>query len=154
VSVALVLRAAPAAGSSKEHLALGCNASKLVPLFTSLGSSFSVPASWPSALEMAIVDDCGDPLTTGSVVTTFSNGDPPLALTALREGNWGGTWTPRAVSASGVLLKGQSRNTSGNLQGEAHITGGVLSNTNPPVISPGGIVSSASFATEAPLAPG
>jgi uncharacterized protein (TIGR03437 family) len=88
------------------------------------------------------------------VVTTFSNGDPPLALTALREGNWGGTWTPRGVSASGVLLTGQSRNTGGDLQGAARITGGVRSNPNPPVISPGGIVSSASLATDAPLAPG
>jgi uncharacterized protein (TIGR03437 family) len=154
VNVALVLRSGSPAGSPKEHLAAGCTPSKLVPLFTSLGSSFSVPASWPNALEMAIVNDCGDPFTDGSVVTTFSNGDPPLALTALREGNWGGTWTPRAVSASGVLLTGQSRNAGGDLQGVAHITGGVLSNTNPPVISPGGIVSSASFATEAPLAPG
>jgi uncharacterized protein (TIGR03437 family) len=103
---------------------------------------------------MEIVDDCGDPLMAGSVVTTFSNGDPALALTSLREGNWGGTWTPRGVTASGVTLTGQSRNAAGNLQGTAHITGGVLSNTNPPVISPGGVVSSASFATEAPLAPG
>jgi uncharacterized protein (TIGR03437 family) len=103
---------------------------------------------------MAVVDDCGDPFTAGSVVATFSNGDPPLPLTALREGNWGGTWTPRAVSASGVLLTGQSRNTGGDLQGAARITGGVRSNPNPPVISPGGIVSSASFATDAPLAPG
>jgi adhesin/invasin len=103
---------------------------------------------------MAVVDDCGDPFTAGSVVATFSNGDPPLPLTALREGNWGGTWTPRGVSASGVLLTGQSRNPGGDLQGAAHIVGGVRSNPNPPVISPGGIVSSASFATEAPLAPG
>jgi uncharacterized protein (TIGR03437 family) len=154
VNVALVLRSGQPAGSSKQHLAGGCTPSKLVPLFTSLGSSFSVPASWPSALEMAVVNDCGDPFTTGSVVTTFSNGDPPLPLTALREGNWGGTWTPHAVSASGVLLTGQSRSAGGDLQGAAHITGGVRSNTNPPVISPGGIVSSASFATDAPLAPG
>jgi uncharacterized protein (TIGR03437 family) len=154
VNVALVLRSATPTGSPKERLAGGCTPSKLVPLFTSLGSSFSVPASWPSALEMAVVDDCGDPFTAGSVVATFSNGDPPLPLTALREGNWGGTWTPRGVSASGVLLTGQSRNAGGNLQGVARITGGVRSNPNPPVISPGGIVSSASFATEAPLAPG
>lgn len=105
VSVALVLRAASAAGSPKAHLASACNPSKLVPLFTSIGSSFSVPASWPSALEMEIVDDCGDPLTSGSVVTTFSNGDPALALTSLREGNWGGAWTPRAVSSAGVTLR-------------------------------------------------
>jgi adhesin/invasin len=154
VNVALVLRSAPLAGSPKEHLAGGCIPTKLVPLFTSLGSSFSVPASWPSALEMAVVNDCGDPFTAGSVVSTFSNGDPPLPLTALREGNWGGTWTPRAVSASGVILTGQSRSPGGDLQGAVHITGGVLSNTSPPVISPGGIVSSASFATDAPLAPG
>jgi uncharacterized protein (TIGR03437 family) len=154
VNVALVLRSATPAGSPKERLAGGCTPSKLVPLFTSLGSSFSVPASWPSALEMAVVDDCGDPFTAGSVVATFSNGDPPLPLTALREGNWGGTWTPRGVSASGILLTGQSRSGGGDLQGAARITGGVRSNPNPPVISPGGIVSSASFATEAPLAPG
>jgi uncharacterized protein (TIGR03437 family) len=150
VNIVLVLRAGTAA---KSPSAAGCNPAKLVPIFKSLGADFNLPASWPSALEMIVVDDCGEPLTAGTVVTTFSNGDPPLAMTALREGNWSGTWTPRGQSASGIAVTGQSRNSGGNLQGTVRVSGGVRANPNPPLISPNGIVSSASFAL-APLAPG
>ena len=156
VDVALVLRAGPAANSAKIHstTTVGCAPARLIPIFTSLGSDFNIPASWPSALEMIVVDDCGEPLTAGSVATTFSNGDPVLALTALREGNWGGTWTPRSAGSAGVTLTAQSRNTTGNLQGSVRMAGALRTNPNVPVISSNGVVSSASYAAQAPLAPG
>ena len=146
VNVALVLRAGSSNSASKAPSAAGCSPGKLVLLFTSLATDFNVPAAWPSPIEMKIVDDCGEPLTAGSAVTTFSNGDPPLALTALREGNWAGTWTPRGVSASGVAMTSQSRNAGGNLQGSVRVNGGVRGNPGAPVINPSGIVSSASYA--------
>ncbi len=153
VNVALILRASGGAGASKAPSAAGCAASKLVLLFTSVGTDFNIPAAWPSPIEMKIVDDCGEPLTTGSAVTTFSNGDPPLALTALREGAWAGTWTPRGLSSSGVSMTSQARNT-GNLQGSVRVSGTVRANPIPPVINPNGIVNSASLAPMAPIAPG
>lgn len=154
INLALVLRAGAAASSTKARFAAGCNPSKLVPLFSSFGGGFSVPSAWPAALEVKVVDDCGEPLTAGSVITTFSSGDPPLPLNALRDGSWAATWTPRNASPSGVILTAQARNAAGNLQGTTRLTAGVISNPNPPVISPGAIVSSASYAAQAPLAPG
>jgi len=158
VDVALVLRAGPAAKAlnmtSAVRSAAGCTPARLVPIFTSLGSDFAIPASWPSALEMIVVDDCGEPLTAGSVATAFSNGDPVIAMTALREGNWAGTWTPRSLGSAGVTLTSQARNTGGNLQGSVRMAGVLRTNLNVPVISAHGVVSSASYAAQAPLAPG
>ena len=51
-------------------------------------------------------------------------------------------------------MTAQSRNSAGNLQGSARVTGGVCANPNPPVINANGVVSSASCAGLAPVAPG
>ena len=67
-----------------------CTPTKLLPLITSLGSQFTVPASWPNTIETQVVDDCGNPLVSGTVTTTFSNGDPPLPLIALKKGTASG----------------------------------------------------------------
>ncbi len=40
-------------------------------------------AAWPTALEVIVVDDCGNFLTTGSVSASFSDGDPSLAARPL-----------------------------------------------------------------------
>jgi hypothetical protein len=79
-------------------LAAGCTPTKLLPVFTQLGSSFTVVAAWPTLIEITVVDDCGTPMTTGNVVASFSSGDPPLSLASLRDGRWSATWQPRATS--------------------------------------------------------
>ncbi len=66
-----------ATGPGIQH---GCTPSQLVPVITTLGQSFGVPAAWPVALETAVLDDCGNTLDNGSVKVSFSNGDPPLSL--------------------------------------------------------------------------
>ncbi len=64
----------------------GCNASTLVPVFTLLSSGFNAVAGFPGQVAVQVVDDCGAAMTTGDVITSFSNGDPPLRLTSLKDG--------------------------------------------------------------------
>jgi uncharacterized protein (TIGR03437 family) len=134
--------------------ALGCAPTKLIPIFTQLGASFTTTAAWPTSLELRVVDDCGDPMIAGSVVVTFSSGDPLVALTSLRDGRWTGAWQARNAGAAPVTITAKAQLTSPNLAGTAVIGGNVQPNASAPVIAAGGAVSPASFARLAPLAPG
>ena len=134
--------------------AVGCTPSKLIPVFTQLGQSFTTAAAWPTSLEVRVVDDCGTPMTTGSVVASFSSGDPVVALTNLRDGRWSGTWQPRVVSSSPVTITAKALQAAPILTGAASIGGGLTPNPTTPVISAGGAVSAVSYAPLVPVAPG
>src|SRR5260370_1041570 len=69
-------------GLSTPAATATCTPTKLLPVFTTLGSNFSAPAAWPAPIELSVTDDCGSPARTGSVVTSFSNAGPPLNLAA------------------------------------------------------------------------
>ena len=138
-------------GSEKPR-ASGCTPTKLVPVFTLLGNNFTVPAAWPTPIEAAIDDDCGSPLTAGTVVVSFSNGDPPLNLTSNNDGNWSVTWPPVNPRPSGITLTLTAVQQETNLTGTAQIGGGVTMNASVPIVSPGGVVETASYS--APAAPG
>ncbi|HYL78843.1 MAG TPA: hypothetical protein VEU96_31930 [Bryobacteraceae bacterium] len=159
-TVAILIVIAPAGtvlGSSNGMAttpAAGCTPTKLLPLITSLGSNFSVPASFPTALETRVVDDCGSPVTSGSVVSSFSSGDAPLAMVSLGDGNWSATWLSRHVDQRQVSITGTADMPQPQLHGSVQVTGGLSGNAAPPVIGSGGIVSASSFAAQTPLAPG
>jgi len=155
VNTLLVLIAAPS--GTARSLRVGqaaCTPTKLLPLFTSVGSDFNVPAAWPTPLEVRVVDDCGAPMAAGSVVATFSNGDPALPLVSLRDGRWSGTWQPSAARLPQVTITVSAEITGLKIQGVAQVTGGLQANATPPVLNPGGIVSAASLSPRTPLAPG
>lgn len=153
VNILLVLISGSPA-SAKSHAAdAACTPSRLLPLFTSLGGDFSVPAAWPTPVEVRVVDDCGNPMTTGSVLVTFSNGDPPVLLVSLKSGRWTGTWQPRG-SRPAVTVTATARLAAPSLEGTTQLTGGLQANANPPVLNAGGVVSAASFTSQAPLSPG
>jgi uncharacterized protein (TIGR03437 family) len=101
-----------------------------------------------------VVDDCGSPMTSGSVVATFSSGDPAVSLTSLRDGRWTGTWQPRAVPAIPVTITGTAQTVAPPIRGTASIGGSLQPNATTPVIAAGGAVNAASFAPLSPLAPG
>ncbi len=87
------------ATSSTPAATATCTAAKLLPVFTSLGANFNAPAAWPAAIDVNVTDDCGSPVRTGSVVTSFSNGDPPLNLASQQDGHWSATWAPFTLGA-------------------------------------------------------
>ena len=154
----VVLIVVPSSGTAAQAHTLrpraaGCTPSKLILVFTQLGDAFKVPAAWPVPLEVTTVDDCGTFMTQGSVILTFSTGDPPLALLSLQDGRWSGTWLPRNTSSQ-VTIIAQGQETSPALQGSAQIGGGLQANPAVPVIDAGGVVSAASNTPRQPLAPG
>jgi len=155
VQLLLVVSSSGAAQSAKgAHDTNTCVASKLLPLFTSLGSGFTLFTGWPSPVELKVVDDCASPLTAGSVLVTFSNGDAPLKLTSLGDGRWTGTWQAQTATA-GVNVTANAQSADQQLTGTATVKGGLQQNANPPpVIAPGGVLNAASYSRNGSLAPG
>lgn len=76
------------------------------------GGDLTVTPGWPLSLQVAVVDNCGQPMTDGTVVVRFSNGDPPLVLTSLRDGRWDGGWTTTG-NAGEVTLTVEARRSNG-----------------------------------------
>jgi uncharacterized protein (TIGR03437 family) len=149
---------APEAVSSDATLrreVSGCTPAKLIPVFTLLGQSFSTAVAWPVSLEITVVDDCGTPITAGSVVTSFSNGDEPLNLTSLNDGRWSGTWTPHSTASVSITATAQT--VAPPLLGTASIGGSSTANPTVPLVNSGGIVNAAGdprLLSRTPVAPG
>lgn len=142
--------------SGPRPLAAGgsCAPTKLLPLVTSLGSQFTVPAAWPNTLGVQVVDDCGNPDVSGTVIASFSNGDPPLPLISLKNGNWTGTWQVRNSNAPLIAVTVTADNATLGLSGSISVSGSLQSSANAPVIEAGGVVNAASYSASAPLSPG
>jgi trimeric autotransporter adhesin len=146
----------PAGSSSTAHAATAatCTATKLYPVFTSLTQGFVIPASWPLPIQLQIVDDCGNPMTSGQVATDFSNGDPRLALASLQNGKWQGIWLGHNLKASQIVITANANTTKPALQGSAKFTGMLASNPNVPSVASGGVTSGAGVTGEVVVAPG
>ncbi len=129
----------------------GCKASTLVPVFTLLSSGFSATAGFPGQVAVQVVDDCGASMTTGDVITSFSNGDPPLRLTSLKDGNWVGTWTPQRV-VSPITVTADAAIADQNLMGEVTLSGSLQAAGATPIFGSAGVVNGASFLST--LSPG
>ncbi|HEV2687782.1 MAG TPA: hypothetical protein VGV35_04485, partial [Bryobacteraceae bacterium] len=110
--------------------------------------------AWPIALIAKVVDDCGNAMVTGSVNASFSNGDAPLSLVSLKDGSWSATWQPRNTQAPSTTVSVSAQIPAQNVQGSIQITGGLRQNVDPPQISPGAVLSAASFAQQGVIAPG
>ena len=129
----------------------GCTPTQLLPVITSLGTGFNVPAAFPTALVARVVDDCGTPHTEGTVVSSFSNGDVPLTMLSLGDGGWSATWQSSKASQATTTITTIAENPRLRLKGEIKLPGGLTGNASPPIV---GGVGAASFAPLAPLAPG
>jgi uncharacterized protein (TIGR03437 family) len=139
------------AAASPHAAASTCTPTKLIPVFTQLGVGFSTVAAWPTPIAATIVDDCGNLLAVGSVVASFSNGDPALPLASLNNGNWSATWQPQN-SAAEVTITLQAQEAAPPLQGTQSIGGTLQDNPTTPLV--GGVGSPALAAKNQPLAPG
>jgi uncharacterized protein (TIGR03437 family) len=156
VGLRTIVKPAPVSGgtassSRVEHDATSCAPTQLVPVITTLGQSFGVPAAWPVAVESEVRDDCGNTLNTGNVTVSFSNGDAPLALHSLQGGLWQATWLS-GRSSGPVTLTVTANDPARNLAGTREVTGGLGDSSQGPVLA--AAVNAASFAANTPLAPG
>ena len=152
VNVTLILTPA---GTSPSGFAArdagGCAPTRLVLTHNGLPDSFSVPAGFPATVSVFLNDDCGTPITTGSAVASFSNGDPALSLRSDQlTGLYSSTWQPGKVTSQTTVTV---QATSGALlPATAQITGSVNSNSAP-VLFPRGTVN-AFYRSSGVLAPG
>ena len=130
--------------------AAGCAPSQVNGVFTSLLAGFQATVGLPVPVEVQILDSCAKTMDTGTVVATFSNGDPPLTLTGAGGGQWTGTWTPRTFAAqTTVTVKAIGTNA---VMGMLQLAGSVAANTATPIVGVGGVVNAASYAPT--VAPG
>ncbi|HTW66465.1 MAG TPA: hypothetical protein VME17_17715, partial [Bryobacteraceae bacterium] len=128
-----------------------CTPTQLLPVFTLLGNSFQTPAGWPVSLQAQVVDDCGNSLNSGTVVASFSTGDPPLSMVSLGGGQWAGTWQPHGNAGGQATVTLNASSLMPVLAGSAMISGMLSANPAVPSLDPGGIVSAASYQTPVAL---
>jgi uncharacterized protein (TIGR03437 family) len=133
--------------------AAGCVPSRVAVTETGLANNFSVPSGWPASLTAQVNDDCGTAVTNGSVVASFSNGDPPLTLhrTGATSGAYSATWQP------GTVMPGMTvsiRAAAGALGvATADLNGNVAANSVA-TLTPNGTVSNLNPQLGGPLSPG
>ena len=157
IDLLLVISPSAISTTSKEQIRAAssmCTPTRLLPVFTLLGTNFTVSAAWPTALEVKVVDDCGTALKNGSVLTSFTNGDPAIALLPLTDGRWAGTWAPRNAITPSLKIKASAASPDLKLQGTVEVGGMVNDNPGVPVVNPGGVVNAGSFAPSASPSPG
>jgi uncharacterized protein (TIGR03437 family) len=153
LAVTLIVADAPAG----ESLPAGARAAPCVPTSLSatqigLTNNFSVPAGWPTALVVDLRDNCGTQVQNGTVVASFSNGDPPLPLTGDGvTGLYSATWQPVAqVTPMTITIHAQSPTLP---LITVPLTGGITPNTVPTLFQ-NGAVHNLDPKLGGPLAPG
>ncbi len=159
VNVTLIVTANPGAQTTSglhplgESPRAGCTGTTLVPAPTGLVSNFSAAVAWPTPLSVVLSDNCGNVLTNGQIVATFSNGDPPLPLPLSNPttGTYSGTWTPRSSSAQVTITAKASAPNYPNAT--AQIAGATTPNAAP-LLTPHGTLHSFDPIVGAALAPG
>ncbi len=151
VDLLLVISATAASHSieAAPRAAAACTPTKLLPVFTAIGTGFTTPVAWPTALIVQIVDDCGNPMNTGTVTVSFNNGDVPLSLLAIGNATWAGTWVPVNVAASAFAVRADAQLAP--LSGSVQVTGLVGTNPNVPLVSSGGVLSSGDYTSSPAL---
>jgi len=153
-AVNVVLTVQPAAttttGSSTKPLD-ACAPSQLALAETAMTNNFAVPAGWPANLIVRLNNDCGQAVTNGQVVASFSNGDAPLSLKSDGQGNYSATWQPYSVSSQ---MQVTLRATAGSLQPAVFELLGSISQNQAPFLARNGTVHNLNPVSGAALAPG
>ncbi len=156
VGVTFVVTGTPGTTSENPHSIShdsgSCSPTKLIPVLTSLGSGFTVPAGFPEGLTAQVTDDCGNALTQGQVSVEFSTGQGLKYMQSLNNGRWDVTWQTGPQTPS-VTLTVHATHPTLPITGSAQITGALGNLQAPPQVADRGVVSSASF-TATPIAPG
>jgi uncharacterized protein (TIGR03437 family) len=128
----------PVTGTPFARATSACAPTLIAITQSGIVDDFSVPAGWPASLIVQLYDNCGNPISNGSVVASFSNGDPPLPLAGDGTTNvYSATWQPGVVVPSMTVTVNAS---SGTLTpAVAQFVGGVNPNASPaPTLVPSG----------------
>ncbi len=115
-----------------------CTPSKVAIVQTALPNNFAIPTTWPAPVSVQVNDDCGNAVSTATVIASFSNGDPPLLLRGDSVGNvYSASWQPSAAAPSATIT---IRATQANLNSATlQYAGAVTQNpSSPPTLIPNG----------------
>jgi uncharacterized protein (TIGR03437 family) len=136
----------------------------LLPIFRQPIDQSSLQAGVAQRVQLQVVDDCGNALTSGkggTVRVAFGNGDAPISLSDNGNGIWEATWLPTAAGSPVTLQATASEQTPGLASVSSGIVASGISLTVMPAAAnaPGlvsGVVNAASAAQAVPqfVAPG
>jgi uncharacterized protein (TIGR03437 family) len=156
VNVTLVVTPQSSSGSSRAVTpkAVGCTPTQIAITPVGTVNNFSFPASFPAELSVQLNDDCGTPITNGSVSASFSNGDPSLNLPPdTPPGTYSAVWQPGVASAQTAITINAAAGTL--LPATAKLLGGVSATPNPaPSLVTGGALNNLNAVVGGALAPG
>jgi len=152
VSVELVV---PKSIPSSSGTGTACTSTQLLPVFTNLEGGFQALAAVPVAVQVNVTDDCGSPLTSGSIVMYFPGSeDPAVSLAPLGNGQWTGSWMPHNIAGGAAQVGIVAASFTSAIYGSAGIAGTLVPNSAAPLVNAAGVVSAASLTPNAPVAPG
>jgi len=131
-----------------------CAPTSLSPLITSVGGESTVSVGRPMSVQVKVVDNCGGtPPNDGSMQLDFNNHDASIGLMALSGGLWTGTVTPRTAIPGTFDITVRGRIGTQVLSPYTlPIPFGAASAQ--PAVAANGVSSAASYAPQAPMAPG
>ena len=156
VNVTLVVTPQSSSGSSRAVTpkASGCAPTQMAITPVGTVNNFAFPASFPAELSVQLNDDCGNPITNGSVAASFSNGDQTLSLPPdTPSGTYSAVWQPVHVSDQTAIT---ITATAGTLQpATSQLLGAVSANPSPaPILVSAGTLNNLNPVVGAALAPG
>jgi uncharacterized protein (TIGR03437 family) len=131
-----------------------CVANSVTIQYTA-ASGYQVAAGWPATLIVQAIDNCSQPFSTGSIVASFSTGEPPISLQYVQNGAWSQSWTPNPGSAASVQVSFQATDPSRGLNGTLPYQVVLpITTYDPPILDQSGIVDPVSTLQGGPLGPG
>jgi uncharacterized protein (TIGR03437 family) len=150
-----------AGSKNPERGAGGCTPNKLNMVLTT-SQTLNATFGQPTNLEVKVVDSCNQAVTSttrnSSVSASFTPlAEPSLKLNHTRDGLWNNTFQPKAIRSGTVTASITAFVALPNLQflaNQIDVQINVADGTVVPVIAPGAVLNGASFAGNAPLAPG
>ncbi|MEP7362270.1 MAG: SMP-30/gluconolactonase/LRE family protein [Acidobacteriota bacterium] len=153
---------ADGATAPKAGLQAGsCAPSQMKLLLTGSQQNISAAVGQAVPLEVQIIDSCGDPVLPSapgiSVQLSLSNKDQGGPLTHSGGGKWTRTYQPRTVNAAPITatITAFAIGAGGKvIADQADISISVASRAPTPIVGSGGVLNSASFEVDKPVAPG
>ena len=129
---------------------------RYLPLFTSVEDQFVVSAGAPARTRVALVDDCGNPVPSGSVGAAFTNRDRSLSLSPLGDGQWTATWVPANSRTAAVTVQVTAADPLGRVDaGSVPVSGFIRDASLGPLVDRAkGVMNAATLRPGGPLAPG
>ena len=148
----IVAPGAATASGLQPHGSSGCSPLNVQPTTLNTGAS-TVTIGQADSLQVKVVDNSGNPVTTNSSVGAyFNNKDSAVTLKPLVNGNWSGTWTPQnqASQVQITYIATESVQGTGAIGGQGLVTVSLLNSAAPFTVGVGNAASGAS----AYIAPG